>query len=215
MATTRADSLFQSFVHQTGPESQYTHASHIPPAPFAPPPSIHRDIAVFEERLRSNLLYFKRKRQKYRSIQLGLAIVFCYTGLKGFLADEKRLSLLFQACAIVSVVALFFIGCQTDYHRTMEHARTTAHTYNLHFGHIAAPTSRGTSIPGLQFNDRVPQDVADGVMVERKAIQERMAARASERHAADGSSSKTLHRRHSTYSSSGEGTVRRRVKDPN
>ncbi|KAJ3358338.1 hypothetical protein GGF32_000505 [Allomyces javanicus] len=147
----------------------------IPPQEHTPPSSSPRDLAVFEERLRSNLTYFRRRRRKYRLLQLALFIGVCLGFHGGFMADDHRwiyyLRVLFLAC----VIGLFAVHLGADYQRTVDQARMFSPRVNrvLHSFNIAF--NRPGRGPELSFSNRVPAEIVSHFDLARQDIQRSLA----------------------------------------
>ncbi|KAI9176168.1 hypothetical protein H9P43_006533 [Blastocladiella emersonii ATCC 22665] len=152
----------------------------IEPQVHVPPPSSARDLAVFEERLRSNVTYFRQRRRKYRIAQAVLVAGLCIGLHGGFLADTSSsapatrmtyyLRVLFAACAAL-LVALQF---RADYQRTMDQARMFAPRVNRVLHHFNVAFFRPGHGPELSFSKRIPIEVVHDFDAARQEIQRKL-----------------------------------------
>ncbi|ORZ34500.1 hypothetical protein BCR44DRAFT_36193, partial [Catenaria anguillulae PL171] len=150
----------------------------IAPQSHAPPTSSARDLAIFEERLRSNITYFRKRRRKYRAGQAALCFAMLVGFHGGFFSDTSTLAARWtyylRLLFFVSLIALVVIQFRTDYQRTMDQAKMFAPRVNRVLHHFNLAFNRPGHPPELSFSKRIPIELVTQVDLARQEIQRRL-----------------------------------------
>ncbi|KAI9219011.1 hypothetical protein BC828DRAFT_387146 [Blastocladiella britannica] len=146
------------------------------------PPSSARDLAVVEERLRSNLTYFRRRRQKYYVAQ-GLLVLAALVGIYGgFIMDDmddvglRWWRFYLRALIMVAGMALVAVRIGRDYALTMDQAHMFAPRVNRVLQHFNLAFQRPGHPAELSFSKRIPYAMVADVDVARQEVRRRVRA---------------------------------------
>ncbi|KAJ1514059.1 hypothetical protein HMI56_001227 [Coelomomyces lativittatus] len=116
--------LHKEFNDVLSPQSIALNTTTIPVAGHVPPISSSRDLTIFEERLKTNLLYFRKRKRNYRIVQTLLLLISILGIYYGYFVENANYPLFTRFLSLIAFLIHFVVINRSDYRRTMNQAKT-------------------------------------------------------------------------------------------